>query len=98
MDRRTDSHHMPDLDGRYAREPGYANAQVARGWTTCSRRKARPPSRYVLGGGDLDGEVLDLREVLEKVVGFDYGTMISCIEGRLGYLESEDGRYLLERT
>lgn len=44
------------------------------------------------------GKLVKDRRWIDEVVGFDYGTMISCIEGRLGYLESEDGRYFLERS
>lgn len=31
-------------------------------------------------------------------VGMEMGILVSCIPGRLGYLEGEDGRWILERA
>jgi hypothetical protein len=45
----------------------------------------------------LDGQEVDLETALEKTVGSQEGTLISCVPGRLGYFEDEDGRYILER-
>jgi hypothetical protein len=49
---------------------------------------------------ELDGRDLNLVEVLEQVVGFGEGTLISCIPGRLGYFEGESAndRFILERS
>lgn len=48
---------------------------------------------------DLDGVELDLKDALDRVVGFGFGTFISCIPGELGYYEFEDmgERYLLRQ-
>jgi hypothetical protein len=42
---------------------------------------------------------MSLSDALIKTVGMDAGTFISCLPGKLGYLELEgfDGRYILER-
>jgi len=38
-----------------------------------------------------------LQTALEKTIGYQMGTFISCIPGKLAYFEDEDGRYILER-
>jgi|SRR5580704_16097235 hypothetical protein len=45
----------------------------------------------------LDGRELDLEIALKETVGYQMGTLISCVPGRLGYFEDEDGRCILER-
>jgi hypothetical protein len=34
---------------------------------------------------------------LKETVGAQMGTLISCVPGKLGYFEDEDGRCILER-
>jgi hypothetical protein len=46
---------------------------------------------------ELDGQEIDLQTALEKTIGCQMGTFISCIPGKLAYFEDEDGRYILER-
>jgi hypothetical protein len=45
----------------------------------------------------LDGREVDLDTALKETVGYQMGTFISCVPGRLGYFEDEDGRCILER-
>jgi hypothetical protein len=45
----------------------------------------------------LDGREVDLETALKETVGYQMGTLISCVPGRLGYFEDEDGRCILER-
>jgi hypothetical protein len=45
----------------------------------------------------LDGQELDLEIALKETVGYQMGTLISCVPGKLGYFEDEDGRCILER-
>jgi hypothetical protein len=42
---------------------------------------------------------MSLREAISKVEGSNYGTLVSCIAGKLAYFETEDksGRYILEK-
>lgn len=51
---------------------------------------------WVLSEGPLDGEQVDLLSALNEIVGRGYGTIISCIAGKLAYFESEDERYILQ--
>jgi hypothetical protein len=46
---------------------------------------------------ELDGQEIDLQTALEKTVGYQMGTFISCIPGKLAYFEDEEDRYILER-
>ena len=44
----------------------------------------------------LDGKEMELGEALSEVVGYGMGTIISCIPGKLAFVETEDGRFILE--
>jgi len=46
-----------------------------------------------------DGRQMPLANALDSVIGAGFGTVISCIPGRLGYFEGEgpENRHLLER-
>lgn len=46
---------------------------------------------------DFDGREMDIEAALEETIGAQMGTLISCVPGRLGYFEDEDGRCILER-
>lgn len=45
----------------------------------------------------LDFKELPLREALKQTVGSGMGTVLSCIPGRLAFVETEDERFILER-
>jgi hypothetical protein len=62
------------------------------------RSKGAGPKCWVMSeNSQLDGKELDLLLTLKETIGAQMGTIISCIPGRLGYFEDEDGRCLLER-
>jgi hypothetical protein len=62
------------------------------------RAKGAGPKCYVMSTNSrLDGQEVNLETALEETVGSQEGTLISCIPGRLGYFEDEDGRCILER-
>jgi hypothetical protein len=46
----------------------------------------------------LDQKELPLAEALKQIVGRGMGTVLSCIPGRLAFVETEDERYILERN
>ena len=46
----------------------------------------------------LDRKELPLLEALEQVVGRGLGTVLSCIPGNLAFVETEDERFILERS
>ena len=51
----------------------------------------------ISGDSHLDGQEMELQAALEETVGYQMGTFISCIPGKLAYFENEDGRYILQR-
>ncbi|MFI5070796.1 MAG: hypothetical protein ACHP8A_07890 [Terriglobales bacterium] len=62
------------------------------------RAKGAGSNCYVISENpELDGQETDLDTALKKVVGYQMGTLLSCVPGRLGYFEDEDGRCILER-
>ncbi len=45
----------------------------------------------------LDGRELELDSILPKVVGHGMGTILCCVPGRLAFVESEAGRFILQK-
>jgi hypothetical protein len=45
----------------------------------------------------LDRTEVDLDATLAEIVGGGMGTILCCVPGKLAYVESEDGRFILER-
>lgn len=45
----------------------------------------------------LDGKELPLLEALQAIVGRGMGAVVSCVPGRLAFVETEDERFILER-
>lgn len=96
-------HDLRDLDERYVEELfGPLGAPGREATYALLRSKGAPAKCHVLGGDELDGREMDLSEALDQTIGSAYGkgffgTMISCVKGRLAYLDNEAGRYVLER-
>ena len=91
--------HSPHLDGRFAKLIP-ANQQSAQSIERLLKSKDAPDMCHVMSSNpDLDNREMSLSEALLETVGMDAGTMISCIPGKLAYVELEgfDGRYILER-
>jgi len=45
----------------------------------------------------IDGQEMDLDSALESVVDSDWGTILSCVPGKLAYFKGEDESFLLSR-
>jgi hypothetical protein len=62
-------------------------------------RKRHSPSMVFAISEDpsLDQKELPLLEALKETVGRGMGTVLSCIPGRLAFVETEDERFILER-
>jgi hypothetical protein len=92
-------HHIHDLDGRYAKLIP-SNYQSAESIYRVLKQKGAPDVCYIMSDdGDIDQKEMPLREALSRVEGTNYGTLVSCIAGKLAYFETEDmsGRYILEK-
>jgi hypothetical protein len=46
---------------------------------------------------ELDARRMNLNEVLGEIVGRTFATFLCCIDGKLAYFESEEGRWILRR-
>ena len=61
------------------------------------------PDTCYLIGGELDGRELPLAEAIDKIYGLPSrdqapAVILSCVPGRLAYVESAEGRFILSRT
>ena len=77
-------------------EPERANAQAL---YRMLRSAGASDECYVMGASDLDRQRVDLRAALDEIVGWEPGTFISCVAGKLAYYEGEykNERHLLQR-
>ncbi|HEX9097159.1 MAG TPA: hypothetical protein VF990_13800 [Candidatus Dormibacteraeota bacterium] len=77
-----------------------ADSQTASTVARLLRVKGAPAVCWLVSErSDWDGRQMPLANALDAVVGAGFGTVISCIPGRLGYFEGEspENRHLLER-
>jgi hypothetical protein len=44
-----------------------------------------------------DGLELDLMTALSETIGYGMGTILCCVPGKLAFVETEDGRFILEK-
>ena len=87
--------HCRDIDERYA-TPLPSNADIV----AVLRAQGAPGTCYVLSNtAALDGRELPLTEAVAEAESGGWGTLISCLPGRLAYYYDEGGerRMLLER-
>jgi len=87
--------HCQDIDERFA-TPLPSNADVI----TLLKSHGAPETCYVVScTADIDGRELPLTKAVEDAEFHGWGTIISCIPGRLAYYYDECGerRMLLER-
>ena len=92
-------HHIHDLDDRYAKLIP-SNQQSAESIYKVLKQKGAPDVCYIMSDdSSIDQKEMPLREAIFKVEGTNYGTLVSCIAGKLAYFETEDmsGRYILEK-
>jgi hypothetical protein len=89
--------HFKHLDPKFAiRIPGNQQNPASL-QTLLAGKGARPKCWVISENSELDGQEIDLQTALEKTVGYQMGTFISCIPGKLAYFEDEEDRYILER-
>lgn len=89
--------HFKALDRRYllAIPPRQQDPEQI---TSILSQKGAPRTCWVTSeDSNLDGKEMPLREALKKVIGYQMGTVLSCIPGKLAYFEDEEDRWILER-
>jgi hypothetical protein len=93
--------HFPDLDPRYRLAVPPLDSDHQRGWILSTLAAlGAPRSCYLVSENpDWDGARVDLDDALAQVLGLGYGTLISCVPGRVAYFEGEEpgNRWVLHR-
>jgi hypothetical protein len=46
---------------------------------------------------ELDGREVELDSILPEIIGHGMGTILCCVPGKLAFVESEDGRFILQK-
>lgn len=89
--------HFNDLDWRFVFSiPGIQQTPVA--IEDLLRSRGAGSKCWVISTDrEIDGRESDLSTALERTVGEQAGTFLSCVPGKLAYFEDEDGRFVLER-
>jgi hypothetical protein len=89
--------HFKSLDPQYS--IGLPNAVHTPGEiANFLHKKGAPPSCWVTSEDrDLDRKEMPLVEALKKIVGYQMGTFLTCVPGKLAYFEDEEDRWILER-
>lgn len=89
--------HFADFDHKY-RVPIPSNKLFVDNVAIELQKRHSPNVVYVISEDPtLDGKELPLVEALNGTVGRGTGTILSCVPGRLVFVETEDDRFILER-
>jgi hypothetical protein len=90
--------HFEDFDPRY-RLP-ISDSRLAADNIARELEKRHSPKIVFAISEDpaLDQKEVPLVETLKQIVGYGMGTILSCIPGRLAFVETEDERFILERV
>jgi hypothetical protein len=89
--------HFADFDPRYRVRIPSNKLFVHNVATELYRRHSPSVVSAISEDPKLDQKELPLIEALERIVGSGMGTVLSCIPGRLAFVETEDERFILER-
>ena len=89
--------HFKDFDPKY--RLAIPSNQLFVGNIASELQKRHSPSIVYLISEDsaLDQKELPLMDALKEIVGRGIGTVLSCIPGRLAFIETEDERFIMER-
>jgi hypothetical protein len=89
--------HFTDFDPKY-RLPIPSNKLFVENIAIELQRRHSPSIVFAISEDPaLDQKELPLLEALKQIVGRGMGTVLSCIPGRLAFVETEDERFILER-
>jgi hypothetical protein len=90
--------HLNDLNMRYAHLLPSNTQTIDEIEVLLKKNGASDHCHIISANEELDGSEMLLRDALEQTVGKGWGTIISCIPGKLAYFEGEDAdeRYILQ--
>lgn len=90
--------HFADFDPQY-RVPIPSDKLFVGNITVELRRRHSPSIVFAISEDPaLDQQEIPLVEALNQIVGRGMGTILSCLPGRLAFVETEDERFILERN
>jgi len=89
--------HFDDFDSRWIIRVEPSSQHAATLHAILVTHGAPPTCWAISESTDLDGKEVELKTALERTVGYQMGTVLSCIPGRLAYFENEDVRFILRR-
>jgi hypothetical protein len=90
--------HFADFDPKY-RLPFPSKSLFVESIARELQRRHSPSVVFAISEDPaLDQKDLPLVEALQRIVGYGMGTVLSCIAGRLAFVETEDERFILERS
>jgi hypothetical protein len=89
--------HFGDFDSRWIVQitPSSQNPKDILGML--QKRGATATCHAISEFKELDRQEIPLKDALDKIVGYQMGTILCCLPGRLAYFESEESRFVLER-
>lgn len=93
--------HLSDLDARYSLSIPAAEHSTRRILELLRAHGARADCYLLSESAEFDQRTMPLADALDAVVGMGFGTLLSCVPGRLGYYEGEaagDRRILVQRA
>jgi hypothetical protein len=89
--------HFKHLDRRYE-VPILPLQRNAAGIYKLLKRFGSPDECWVVSDeSGLDARTMNLKEVLEEIIGRTFATFLCCIDGKLAYFENEEGSWILRR-
>jgi hypothetical protein len=89
--------HFADFDPKY-RLPFPSNKLFVNNIASELQKRHSPRTVFAISEDPtLDQSEIPLLDALDRVVGRGMGTILSCIPGRLAFVETEDERFILER-
>ena len=89
--------HFKHLDPRLAHRIPGNQSNPASLQKLLAAKGAGPKCWVISENRELDGREMDLEAALKETIGYQMGTFISCLPGKLAYFEDEDGRFVLQR-
>jgi len=90
--------HFKHLDPRYI-VPIPSFQQNPADISMLLKKSGAPDECWVVSDeSDLDARRMNLKEVLQEIVGRTFATFVCCVDGKLAYFENEEGRWILHRA
>ncbi len=89
--------HFKHLDAKFAFSIPGSQKNPASLHKLLTAKGAGPKCWVISKNRALDCREMDLEAALKATIGYQMGTFISCMPGKLAYFEDEDSRFILQR-